>query len=584
MNRKERRATAPGPAASPQAMLSEAIEYHRAGNLAKAERLYRQILAVDPSHADSLHLLGVIAHQRARDDLAMDLIGQAIALNPGEAMYHTNLGSVLRRLGRLEDSAARYREALRLNPAYLEAHNSLGLTLKDLGRPAEAAACYREAIRLRPDYIDALNNLGVVSEEAGDLNEAATCYRRALELSPGFAEAHNNLGNVLWRIGSIDTAIVEYRQAIAIKPDYADAHNNLGLALAQRGRFDEAFAEHETALRLGADPVISYYEMSHCRRFGPTDRPLVARMTALLTEPRISDAGRSQLNFALGKAMNDLGEYETAIRHFDDARRLEPDRAFDRAGFAETVRRNIETPPASQSVPSQSERPVFVVGLPRSGTTLVEQMLASHPDVATTGESDFWLGSFTTPDEAATEETIARYLGMLNAASGQAKRVIDKMPYNFLLLGLLNRAFPNARIVHCRRHPVDTALSIYFTRFNRLSRHSRLNDFSACRDDIVFVYRQYRQLMDHWRATLPPDRFAEIDYEQLVAEPEPTVRRLLNFCGLEWDAACLDFHRGDRVVSTASIWQVRQPLYHSSVGRWRRYEPWLGEFRELLAD
>ena len=231
------------------------------------------------------------------------------------------------------------------------------------------------------------------------------------------------------------------------------------------------------------------------------------------------------------------------------------------------------------------ETPVFVVGMPRSGTTLVEQIVSSHPLVAAGGEREYWVRNGRTWEESGegglTEAAIHRlatdYLAELRRVAPDAARVTDKLPYNFLWIGLIHLALPNARIVHCRRHPVDTCLSIYFTHFARRA------NFGSDRGDLVCEYRQYERLMAHWRAVLPADRFLDVDYETLVADQEAGTRRLIEFCGLAWDDACLRPEGNRRVVMTASSWQARQPVYRSSVARWRNYEEWLGELRELLS-
>ena len=221
--------------------------------------------------------------------------------------------------------------------------------------------------------------------------------------------------------------------------------------------------------------------------------------------------------------------------------------------------------------------------MPRSGTTLVEQILSSHPDVAAGGELSFWGDRFASGlwvfDATASTEPVHRlateYLAILRAICPSTPRITDKMPFNFWLLGIIRQVFRRATFVHCRRHPVDTCLSIFTTDFDGII------DFAGERSDLVFFYRQYERLMAHWREVLPLERFIEIDYEMLVAEPEPQTRRLLAGCELEWDDACLAPHLNQRRIATASMWQARQPIHRSSVGRWRHYEPWLGELREL---
>jgi tetratricopeptide (TPR) repeat protein len=469
-------------------LFAEALRHHQAGRLNEAEPLYRQVLAFDRRHSDSLHLLGVIAWQTGRYDMAADLIDKAIAVNPKAAAYHSNLG----------------------------------LVFKDQGQ--------------------------------------------------------------------LDKAVASYRRAIALKPDYPDAHNNLGAALRDLGQFEEAIAGFEHALQSGGDPCFAYYEISRCRKFTEADRLLVAQMDALLADCRFSDSSRSVLHFALGKIFDDLAEYEVAIRHFDEANRLElGQRRFDPSHFAALVDRLVGAfpidRPSHSPIASVSELPILIAGMPRSGTTLVEQIMVSHPKVAAGGELGFWLRqldrieppSAAAFSPAADGETIRSYLGLLNRISPLAPRITDKMPYNFLALGLVSRLFPKAKIIHCRRNPVDTALSIYFTRF------AKRHEFANSRSGIVQYYKQYRRLMEHWRALLSPAQFLEIEYEALIADREAVSRRLVAFCGLDWDAACLDFHKTNRRIDTASAWQARQPIYPSAVDRWRRYEPWLGEFRELLA-
>jgi hypothetical protein len=224
--------------------------------------------------------------------------------------------------------------------------------------------------------------------------------------------------------------------------------------------------------------------------------------------------------------------------------------------------------------------------MPRSGSTLTEQVLSSHPAVAGAGELQFWgaryqhlrdIWSLTSSAEA-TKRLADDYLARLRPFGPKAVRVTDKTLSNFMLLGVIHRVFPNATLIHCRRQPIDTALSIFTTNFE-----TNL-DFASDRGDLVFFFRQYQRLMAHWREVLSPDRLFEVDYEALVAAPESQTRRLIAACGLEWNDACLEPHRNTRRINTASVWQARQPIYHTSVERWRRYEPWLGELRDLAPE
>jgi tetratricopeptide (TPR) repeat protein len=569
-------------------MFSEGMRLHRAKRLGEAERLYRQILAIDPRHLGSLHLLGLIAAEMNRPDAAVDLIGRAIAIDGAVAPYHLHLGLALESLGRKDDAATSYRRAIALKPDYLEALNNLGLVLYDQGKPAEAADYYRQVIALNPNIPEAHHNLGRALRDLGLRSEAVEAYSKAIALRPDDLDTINNLGLVLREQGRMDEAIDWFKKIVAARPDYPEAYHNLGDSLRNQGRFVEAETAYEASIRLERDACLSFHGLSACRKFTAADRPLIARMETALTDPKYSENDRILTHFALGKIFDDLKDYANAIRHYDLGNALEhKNRPFDAAGFAATVDWLIAASPAAPArspAASDSALPLLIVGMPRSGTTLVEQIFASHPEVAAGGELAFWLQRLNAVrirksphlDPAAETRAVADYLALLTEFSPHAQRVTDKMPHNFLLLGDIHRLFPKARIVHCRRNPIDTALSLYFSRF--IGSH----EFAFSRRDIVFYYREYLRLMDHWRKILPKHNFMEIDYEELVVDQEAVSRRLVAFSGLDWDDACLNFHETDRPIVTASAWQARQPVYRSSAERWRHYEPWLGEFSELL--
>ena len=301
----------------------------------------------------------------------------------------------------------------------------------------------------------------------------------------------------------------------------------------------------------------------------------------MLEQPGRTDFDRALLHFALGKMQDDLGEYARAILHYDQGNELERRKlVFDRGAFATEVDRLIESfTPARfdrHAAPgTASEVPVCIIGMPRSGTTLVEQIVSAHPAVAGGGELTFWNDHTADPD--ATAGLAAGYVALLRRIGPEAARVTDKNPFNFLATGLIHLALPRARFIHCRRNPIDTCLSIFFTRF------ATPRPFAYDRGDLAFYYRQYQRLMAHRRTVLPPDRLLEVDYEALTADPEPVTRRMIEFCGLDWDDACLAPEGNRRVVRTASVWQARQPIYRSSVERWRNYELWLGELADLCS-
>ena len=381
----------------------------------------------------------------------------------------------------------------------------------------------------------------------------------------------------------------QLRDLVAREPSTAEAHLLLGQLLDDAGRFDEAAASFEQVLALDPGSAAAYHGLVTSRRLTEADRPLVPRIEKQLAGLGGSVHQQMTLHFAAGKALDDLQDYSRAIEHFDAANRIRARLSpFDRQDFTRQVDRLIAsfTPEffAHQAaLGADDETPVLVLGMPRSGTTLVERIVSSHPAVAGGGELRFWRdsrGRLAAADPARRAEQAGEvrreYLALLRGIGPEALRVTDKMPFNFLWIGLVHLLLPRARIIHCRRTPIDTCLSIYQTQFTDNW------GFAGDRGDLVAYYRQYQRLMDHWRGVLPADRLLEIDYEEATARPDAAARRRCRFCGLEWDDACLRPDRNPDAVKTASKWQARQPIYRTSVERWRRYEPWIGELRQLL--
>jgi len=423
---------------------------------------------------------------------------------------------------------------------------------------------------------------------AGRVDEALKFAERAVDGAQVCLPAHGFLASLLLKLGRPDEAERVVAQAVELAPGGADAYDGLANISMALGQHDRANALYWRATQLAPDMCLAWSGLATNRKFTGGDSPLVAQMNAVLARPNLTPRKRQLVHFALGKAHDDMGDYEAAMRNFEAGNRLRAMAGdLDRAELVRRVDQLIEaTPPGyrdRQPDPGvEDATPILIVGMPRSGSTLTEQILSSHPEVAAGGEVEFWhardtpredVSSLTSTAEA-TRRLADDYLATLRRFGPGAKRVTDKALDNFLRLGFIHRILPNATLIHCRRHPVDTALSIFTTNFDC--------EYGADRGDLVFFFRQYQRLIAHWRQVLPPDRLIDVDYELLVADPEPQARRLIAACGLEWNDACLAPHRNTRTIKTASLWQARQPVYKTSVERWRRYEPWLGEFRELL--
>jgi tetratricopeptide (TPR) repeat protein len=583
------------PGLSLTALLQTAVQHHQAGRLAEAEALYREILATEPDHADALNLLGVLAHQTGRDDQAVELIGRAVLANPTNPRFYGNLGNVLQACGDSAAAIEMYQRALALDPADADAHNNLGNVLKSLGQLGAARAGYQQALALRPGFAEAHRNLGIVLQETNRLDDAVAHYRQALAFRPDYVEALASLGSVLREQGHSGEAESRFRRALELRPRDADAHAGLALVHIDLGRFAEAQQEIGMSLATAPEHPVAWATISATRKMTTADQPWLQTALKLVerARPRLLPREATKLWYAIGKYYDDTRQYDLAFAAYREAndRQRMLDGGADMAGFAAIVDALIAGYPGSKvrerrAAASTSERPVFVVGMPRSGTSLTEQIIASHPRAFGAGELHFWGRQFKTHPEAVLQGNLedrlltmlaSEYDTLLQQRGGPAARVVDKMPNNFLWLGAMHTAFPHARIVHVRRHPVDTCLSIYFQNFR--AAHAYGTDLA----ELVRYYREYLRIMAHWRAVLPADRLLEISYEDLITDQERWSRRLIEFIGLDWDERCLNFHDTERPVGTASNWQVRQKIYKTSKARWRNYQSHLGVLRELLS-
>jgi tetratricopeptide (TPR) repeat protein len=546
------------------------------GRHEEAVGAYRRALELQPGHAAAAYNQGLALQALGRDDEAVATYQRAIALNPQRAQAHNNLGVTLLRLGRAEEAAAACRRAVALQPDYGEARSNLGLALQDLGRDEEAVEVYQRLLERAPDYAVGHNNLGVLLQKLGRTDEALAVYETTLAISPDYAVAHNGRGLALQTLGRADEAIAAYRRAISLDPNLAAAGINLAIALQELGEAAEAMNAVDQALTIDPTSAHAWFTRSDLKTFTPDD-PDIGRMEALLAaadEHRLSLVERLDLEFALGKAFMDIGDAERAFAHLDQGNRrmrasFRYDIEDDLRQFA-AIARAYPPEVLRQAGGDPSELPIFVVGMPRSGTTLVEQILAAHPEVHGAGElSDLETLAGDDPGQAQASERLGAlgraYVDRISALAPGKRRVVDKMPANFRFTGLIRTALPNARIIHCRRDPIDVGLSCYARKFGGRQ------DFAYDLRELGLYYRGYERLMAHWRALLPADRFIEVRYEAVVGDLEGEARRLIGFCGLGWDPACLAFHAVRRPVRTASAGQVRRPIYNSSVGRWAPY-------------
>ncbi len=548
---------APAPAINIKKQMQQAASLAAIGDADGATRLYAQILKTHPNQPDALFFVGEIAFKQKQYPISIDFLSKALELKlarniPNALLY---LSTSLQLVGRVAEALPILRKLVRLDRNHHEAQKSLALTYFTLGMPADAAEH----------------------------------YKRAVTLKPGDASAHSDLGTALAAVGRVAEAEAAYRRALALRPDLDSTRYNLGSTLQELGRFDDALAIYARMIADKPDHALAYLRYVQSKKIGEQDQVLLAPLEEVARAEHPDPDNRINALFALGKMHDDLQQYDRAFG-FYLAANLQ-DRAnhkFDRQQLIDEVDAHIHFFTKAffdehADVGLREEiTPTFIIGMPRSGTTLIDQILSSHSQVSSAGEQHFWIKrpcalprpGQQPPQREEIAATAEDYLRFMRSVAPPAPRMIDKLPHNFLRLGFIHLCFPSARIIHCRRDPIDTCLSIFFQRF--ISTHPYACDL----DDLAFTYEQYLRLTAHWQQVMP-QQLLEVRYEDVVAEQIAQTRRILAFCGLEWEDGCIDFAGNQRAVMTASNWQVRQPLNNVAVARWKHYSAHLGPLRRL---
>jgi tetratricopeptide (TPR) repeat protein len=488
------------------------------------------------------------------------------------------------------EAASCYQEVLALDPRNAGAHNNLGVALCNLGRYPEAVEQFRQAIGIKESYADAQFNLGSLLRSQGRFVESEQPLRRALKIKPTYIEAQISLAATLFNLGRFQESRGFLERALRSAPRHVEGLITLGQLTAREGRFSEAEACFNRALEINPKAPHAWTGLAALRRMTVADSAWLkgAEQTA---ESGLAPLVEANVRYAIGKYYDEVGDYGRAFRSHQRANELVKMSAVDydrdaRTRFADSLIQAYPREVLARTQPgaSDSQLPVFVVGMPRSGTTLVMQIIASHPAAKAAGELEFW--GFTVrkhaihvqhqpPDEATCKRLAEKYLRVLKGHSTHAERIVDKSPFNSDYLGIIHSVFPKARVLYVRRDPIDSCLSCYFQDFP-----PTLN-FTLDLSELAHYYREHRRLMEHWRAALPSGTLLDVPYEELIADQEGWTRRIVEFLGLPWDDRCLSFYSLDRGVRTASYWQVRQKIYKSSVGRWRNYEKFIGPLLEL---
>src|SRR3984893_11215783 len=520
-------------------------------------------LSSNGSHPKQIKPLLALATQflkAGRPAEAIAPLREAALLQPSNSIIQHDLGLACLEIGCLAEAIAAPHGPVSSNPRYADAYFRLGIALEKLGDLGSAIVAYHHATELKPSLTEAWFRAGALVHTLGHRDEAIGCFRRAAASGPKTRFGRLGAARALLTEDRDVEAERVLREMLAADPANALAHDLLGNLLSEFGRFDEAHECFTRAVPIAPLMAGTYYDLVPCRRVTTTDDGLLARMEAALATPGLEVAQRLRVHLALGKAADDLGDYALAMQHLDAADAVRQGSAsFDSAAFDAEINRLIErcTPDLIARAPELGRgdaTPILIIGMPRSGTTLGEQIVSSHSAVGAGGELNFWNERGAAWHQAGPAEpqarflgqTAAHYLGVLRAIGPKSGRVTDKMPFNFLWTGLIHLAFPRATLIHCRRAAIDTALSIHQTLF-----HPGLA-FPTGGAQLLAYFRSYQRLTDHWRSLLPADRFIEVEYEELTREPEPVIRRIIAGCGLAWNDACLRPELNQRSVKTPS--------------------------------
>jgi len=610
-------------------LLQAAVAAHQTGRLTQCEDLCRQILALDSRNTEAKLLSGVIAAKTGRAAVAISRLTELVGWDPKNFVAFNWLSMLFRDKGKLDDATSCAERAVSIRPNEPDALNNLGLCLLFQGRSAESVPVFRRAVSLRPSnaayhhgLASAQESLGLAHDASasleaatrlapnpqwlvqlanlylgeGDPGRAIDACRRAIELGAKLPLAHLLLSQALSDTGELEESETQFLIALDLEPKPSEIYKIRGLRKQSIGQFEVAQKDFMKSVEIEPRQGFAYYGIVSSRRLTETDLPLVETIENVLTEAKLDAGETSYLHFALGKAYDNLGEYPRAMGHFDEANRLVRltrmgNRRFDRKRFSKRIDDTIRIFSRAmfedrRHFGSNRELPILIVGMMRSGTTLLEQILSCHPFVGGAGEQSFWM--YRQPslvnfeagevDFEGAVQAGNEYCDLLDSIIPGMKRVTDKNPANFFALGSIHLALPYARIIHSCRNAIDTCLSIYMTPVQTPP------EFGCDKADIVYAYREYLRLMAHWRSVLPPEQFVDVSYEMLIQETDTISRRMVNFCGLEWDDRCLHPENNIRSVRTPSFWQVRQPVYTTSVERWKRYESVLGAFGDLNAD
>jgi len=572
-----------------EAYYNMGISLQDQGKLDEAVSIYNKAISIRPDYALAYYNMGNVLHKQGKPDEAVEAYTKAISIKPDYADAYYNLGVSIQDQGKPDEALEAYKKVLSIKPDYADAYYNMGHVLKDQGKLAKAIEAYKNALYIKPDYVGAYNNMGVVLQEQGKLDDAIEAYTKALSIKPDYAEAYLNLGNALNEQGKPAEAIEALTKALSIKPDYAEAYYNMGISLQDQGKLEEAVSIYNKALSIKPELAEAHLNLSTIKKYTVNDAHFL-QVQKYYYEEGLREDTRCNLSFALAKMHEDIGKLDEAFAHLSEGNELrKKSLKYSINQDQELFTKLRNTLP--HLLDSSLERkeisigpiPIFILGMPRSGTTLVEQILSSHSNVTGAGELaqlaryGSKLATEASPIENASILNFReKYLSELSKLSNGKSIVTDKMPHNFRFIPLICAAFPEAKIVHVQRNAAATCWSNY-------KQHFASKNLGYCHDlnDIVEYYNLYADIMKLWESHYSYQIY-NLNYESLTTDPENQARKLIKYLGLRWQDACLSPHTNKRTIRTASQQQVRQKIYKGSSEAWRKYEPYLnGAFDSL---
>ena len=595
-----------------QRLLARAKKIAKKGNHKEARKLYTTVLEASPNNQEAKNEL--LTLQQVKDQLkppkaeiqsvfalysngqiqeALDAVETLTKDYPNEPLLYNISGACYKEIGQLEEAFKSFQKAVALKPDYAEAQYNLGVTIHELGQVDSAIKCYERVLAIQHAYPNAHNNLGQILLESGQPDAAMNHFEWAVAYQPEFSEAHNNLGSSLLALRQVNTAVTHYEKAIALKPDYQLAYNNLGIAYQRLGEIDKAFKSFERALAIKSNYAKAHHNLSSLKKYTKSDKQIV-EMESLLSIKDLSQSDRIFICFALAKAYENLGKQEELFKVLHEGNQLRKKELKYSIEKSENHNSIIKKLFNSSAKPLSNQastiRPIFIVGMLRSGTSVVEQIISSHHEVYGAGELKnltqiiipILREHLTDDKKKLSKKTFLsirkQYLESLSRFNTSENVITDKWPLNFRSIGFILSAIPEAKIIHLKRDARATCWSIYKHYFSDTG-----NGWAYNFDDLAEFYKLYSELMRYWHEMFP-GKVYDISYEDLTTNQEDETRKLLEYCELEWDQNCLDFHKNKRAVDTASVLQVRQKMYQGSSEAWKEHEEYLQPLIKALSS